>query len=57
MKHWYGRDDVKTPPQMGLHLARRLPRSVNKEYAVETHSSLLGGEYLRGMLSELIPDL
>lgn len=53
---WYGGADINTPPGMGLHLARRLPKSVYKEYAGETHSSLLGGKYLRGILRELIAD-
>lgn len=56
VKLWYGGADVNTPPRMGLHLARRLPRSIYKEYAGETHSSLLGGGYLRGILSELVAD-
>lgn len=51
---WYGGADVNTPPSMGLYLARRLPKSLYKEYAGETHFSLLTGGYLRGMLSELI---
>ena len=54
VKLWYGGADINTPPSMGLHLARRLPKSIYKEYAGETHSSLLGGEYLRGILNELI---
>ena len=53
---WYGGADVNTPPRMGLYLARRLPRSVYKEYAGETHASLLGGGYLREMLGELVKD-
>jgi pimeloyl-ACP methyl ester carboxylesterase len=53
---WYGGADINTPPRMGLHLARRLPRSVYKEYAGETHASLLGGEHLLGILSELVAD-
>lgn len=56
VKLWYGGADVNTPPGMGLHLARRLPKSVYKEYQGETHSSLLGGGCLRGMLRELIAD-
>lgn len=56
IKLWYGGADVNTPPRMGLHLARHLPRSIYKEYAGETHATLLGGEYLRGILRELVAD-
>lgn len=56
VKLWYGGADVNTPPSMGLHLARRLLKSIYKEYAGETHSSLLGGGYLRGILRELVSD-
>ncbi|OGM49369.1 putative alpha beta hydrolase protein [Aspergillus bombycis] len=54
VKLWYGGADVNTPPHMGLHLARRLPKSVYKEYAGEDHGSLLAGGHLRGILSDLL---
>jgi pimeloyl-ACP methyl ester carboxylesterase len=54
VKLWYGGADVNTPPAMGLHLSRRLPKSIYKEYGGETHASLLGGMHLRSILSELI---
>lgn len=56
VKLWYGGADINTPPRMGLHLARGLPKSIYKEYAGETHASLLGGRYLQGILSELVAD-
>ncbi|KAJ6440219.1 alpha beta hydrolase protein [Purpureocillium lavendulum] len=54
VKLWYGGSDINTPPHMGLHLARRLPKSVYKEYEGETHSSLLGGGHLGDILGELV---
>lgn len=54
VKLWYGGADVNTPPSMGLHVARRLPKSVYKEYVGETHMSLLGSGHLREILSDLL---
>lgn len=56
VKLWYGGADINTPPRMGSHLAHRLPKSIYKEYAGETHASLLGGGYLRGILRDLMAD-
>ncbi|PHH65590.1 hypothetical protein CDD81_2025 [Ophiocordyceps australis] len=56
VKLWYGSADTNTPADMGLYLARRLPKSIYKEYAGETHSSLLTSGHFRGILSDLISD-
>jgi hypothetical protein len=51
---WYGGADINTPPRMGLYLARRLPKSVYKEYEGETHMSLLIGDHFPNMVKELV---
>lgn len=54
LRLWYGGADVNAPPSMRVYLARRLPQSVCKEHAGETHFSLLPGGRFRGILNELV---